>query len=49
MDPRSVDIQPGQTIDVAVDTGHIHLFDPQSERALVSHGAPAAAVPAIAN
>jgi len=47
MDPRSSDIQPGQTIDVAVDTGHIHLFDPKSEKALVSHGAPAATVPAI--
>jgi len=47
MDPRSADIQPGQTVDVALDTGHIHLFDPKSEMALVSHGAPAAAVPAI--
>jgi multiple sugar transport system ATP-binding protein len=47
MDPRSSDIQPGQTVDVAIDTGHIHLFDPKSETALVSHGAPAAAVPAI--
>ena len=47
MDPRSADIQPGQTVDVAVDTGHIHLFDAKSEQALVSHGAPAAAVPAI--
>src|SRR5947209_530491 len=27
MDPRSSDIQPGQSIDVAIDTGHIHLFD----------------------
>src|SRR5205807_10145177 len=47
MDPRSSDIQPGQSIDVAVDTGHLHLFDPKSEKALVSRGAPAAAVPAI--
>ncbi|TMG29060.1 MAG: sn-glycerol-3-phosphate ABC transporter ATP-binding protein UgpC [Chloroflexi bacterium] len=47
MDPRSSDIQPSQSIDVAIDTGHIHLFDPKSEKALVSRGAPAAAVPAI--
>jgi multiple sugar transport system ATP-binding protein len=47
MDPRSSDIQAGQTIEIAVDTGHIHLFDPESEKALVSHGEPAAAVPAL--
>ena len=47
MDPRSSDIEPGQTIEVAVDTGHIHLFDPETETALVSHGEPAAAVPAL--
>jgi multiple sugar transport system ATP-binding protein len=47
MDPRSSDIEPGQTIDIAVDTGHIHLFDAETEKALVSHGAPAAAVPAL--
>jgi multiple sugar transport system ATP-binding protein len=48
MDPRSSDIQPGQNIQVAVDTGHIHLFDPKTEKALVSRGTPAAAVPAVA-
>jgi multiple sugar transport system ATP-binding protein len=48
MDPRSSDIQPGQNIQVAVDTHHLHLFDPKNEKALVSRGAPAAAVPAIA-
>jgi len=26
---------------VAVDTSHIHLFDPKSEKALVSGGTPA--------
>ena len=48
MDPRSNDIQPGQQIDVAVDTGHIHLFDPKTEKTMVSRGTPAAAVPAVA-
>jgi multiple sugar transport system ATP-binding protein len=48
MDPRSHDIQPGQTIQVAVDTGHLHLFDPKTEKALVSRGTPAQAVPAVA-
>jgi multiple sugar transport system ATP-binding protein len=48
MDPRSGDIQPGQNIEVAVDTHHLHLFDSKTEKALVSHGAPAAEVPAIA-
>jgi multiple sugar transport system ATP-binding protein len=48
MDPRSNDVQPGQNIQVAVDTNHLHLFDPKSEIALVSRGAPATAVPAIA-
>jgi multiple sugar transport system ATP-binding protein len=48
MDPRSNDIQPGQTIQVAIDTDHIHLFDPKTELALVSHGKPAAEVPAVA-
>ena len=48
MDPRSNDIQPGQTIQVAVDTDHIHLFDPKTELALVSRGKPAAEVPAVA-
>jgi multiple sugar transport system ATP-binding protein len=48
MDPRSSDIQPGQNVQVAVDTTHIHLFDPKTEKALVSRGAPAAAVPAVA-
>jgi len=48
MDPRSSDIEPGQNIQVAVDTQHLHLFDPKTEKALVSRGAPAAAVPAIA-
>ena len=41
MDPRSADMEPGQTIQVAVDTSHIHLFDPKSEKALVSGGTPA--------
>jgi multiple sugar transport system ATP-binding protein len=40
MDPRSKDIQPGQTIEIAVDTNHIHLFDPTSQKALVSRGRP---------
>jgi multiple sugar transport system ATP-binding protein len=48
MDPRSSDIQPGQAIQVAIDTHHLHLFDTKTEMALVSRGAPAAAVPAIA-
>jgi multiple sugar transport system ATP-binding protein len=48
MDPRSSDIQPGQSIQVAIDTGHIHLFDAKTELALVSHGKPAAEVPAVA-
>ena len=48
MDPRSHDIQPGQSVQVAVDTNHLHLFDPKSEKALVSRGAPAAEVAAIA-
>ena len=48
MDPRSSDIQPGQNVDVAVDTHHLHLFDAKSEKALVSRGTPAQAVPAVA-
>ena len=48
MDPRSSDIEPGQNVQVAIDSHHLHLFDPKSEKALVSRGAPAAAVPAIA-
>jgi multiple sugar transport system ATP-binding protein len=47
MDPRSSDIQPGQQIQVAVDTGHVHLFDPKTEKALVSRGKPADEVPAV--
>ncbi len=38
MDPRSEDLQAGQTAEIAVDTQHIHLFDPKSEKALVSGG-----------
>jgi multiple sugar transport system ATP-binding protein len=49
MDPRSSDIQPRQKINVAIDTNHIHLFDPKTEKAMVSRGTPAAAVPAVAN
>lgn len=48
MDPRSSDIQPGQNIEVAVDTHHLHLFDAKSEQTLVSRGAPAKEVAAIA-
>jgi multiple sugar transport system ATP-binding protein len=48
MDPRSGDIQPGQNVDVAVDTHHLHLFDAKTEKALVSRGTPAQAVPAVA-
>src|SRR5438309_503846 len=48
MDPRSNDVQPGQAVQVAIDTHHLHLFDPKTEKALVSRGAPAAEVPAIA-
>jgi len=48
MDPRSSDIQPGQNLQVAIDTNHLHLFDTKTEMALVSRGAPAAAVPEIA-
>jgi multiple sugar transport system ATP-binding protein len=48
MDPRSGDFQPGQNVQVAIDTGHLHLFDPKTEKALVSRGAPAARVPEIA-
>jgi hypothetical protein len=48
MDPRSSDIQPKQDIQVAIDTGHIHLFDPKTEKALVSRGAPASSVKAVA-
>jgi len=40
MDPRSGDLQTGQSVQVAVDTNRIHLFDPKSEKALVSAGAP---------
>ncbi|HET9847145.1 MAG TPA: sn-glycerol-3-phosphate ABC transporter ATP-binding protein UgpC [Candidatus Dormibacteraeota bacterium] len=47
MDPRSSDIQPGQQIQVALDTGHIHLFDSKTEKALVSRGKPADQVPAV--
>lgn len=42
MDPRSADLKPGQSTQVAVDTSHLHLFDPKSEKALVSGGKPAA-------
>ena len=42
------DIQPGQNLQVAVDSHHLHLFDAKTEKALVSRGAPAAEVPAIA-
>jgi multiple sugar transport system ATP-binding protein len=48
MDPRSGDIQPGQNVEVAVDVHHLHLFDPKTEKTLVSRGAPATEVPAIA-
>lgn len=48
MDPRSGDIEPGQNIQVAVDTNHLHLFDAQTEKALVSRGVAATEVPAIA-
>jgi multiple sugar transport system ATP-binding protein len=48
MDPRSNDLKPGQQIEVAVDTNHIHLFDPKTEKTMVSRGAPAAEVPAVA-
>jgi len=48
MDPRSNDIEPGQNVQVAVDTHHLHLFDSTTEKALVSRGAPATEVPAIA-
>jgi multiple sugar transport system ATP-binding protein len=48
MDPRSGDIEPGQNVEVAVDIHHLHLFDPKTEKALVSRGAPATAVPALA-
>jgi multiple sugar transport system ATP-binding protein len=34
LDPRSEDIKPGQSIDIAIDTNHIHLFDPDTEKAL---------------
>jgi multiple sugar transport system ATP-binding protein len=40
MDPRSADIQPNQNVQIAVDTNNIHLFDPKSEKTLVSKGAP---------
>jgi multiple sugar transport system ATP-binding protein len=48
MDPRSSDIQPKQDVQVAIDTNHIHLFDPKTEKALVSRGAPASSVKAVA-
>ncbi len=38
MDPRSADLHPGQSVRVAVDTNRIHLFDPRSEKTLVSAG-----------
>ena len=38
MDPRSADLEMGQTVQVAVDTSRLHLFDPKSEKALVSAG-----------
>jgi len=40
MDPRSEDLQAGQTAEIAVDTQHIHLFDPKSEKAFISGGKP---------
>jgi multiple sugar transport system ATP-binding protein len=42
MDPRSADLQPGQALEISVDTTRIHLFDPRSEKALVSGGQPTA-------
>ena len=47
MDPRSSDIQPKQDIQVAIDTNHIHLFDPKTEKTMVSRGAPASSVKAV--
>jgi len=41
MDPRSEDLQPGQPVQLAVDTEHLHLFDPKTEKALVLQGEPA--------
>ena len=41
MDPRSEDLQPGQAVQLAVDTDHLHLFDPKTEKALVLQGEPA--------
>ena len=38
--PRSGSRKPGQTAEIAVDTHRIHLFDPKSEKALVSGGKP---------
>jgi multiple sugar transport system ATP-binding protein len=43
MDPRSADVAAGQTVQIAVDTNNIHLFDPKSEKTLVSKGAPVTA------
>ena len=42
LDPRSEDLQPGQAVEISVDTNHIHMFDPTSEKALVSGGKPTA-------
>ena len=40
MDPRSADLHAGQSVQVAVDVSRIHLFDPKTEKALVSAGTP---------
>src|SRR3979411_907720 len=47
MAPRSSDIEPGQNVQVAVDTHHPHLFGSTPEEALVSSGAPATEGPAV--
>ena len=41
MDPRSAGLEAGNNVELAVDTNHIHLFDPKSEKALVLQGEPA--------
>jgi multiple sugar transport system ATP-binding protein len=35
MDARSEDLKPGQPLELAVNTGRMHLFDPDTEKALV--------------
>src|SRR3982074_2727241 len=48
MDPRGREMERGEDARVAPPPHHLHLFDSATEKALVSRGAPATEVPAIA-